>query len=397
MVYYGAIFIYGFTAFVGPIAATFGWSMTQISLASSLRSLETGVFNPVWGAVADRYSARKLMLFALIVTALGMFCLSQTKNLFMYYLGFLVMGVGSSLLSAILPATLISRWFRRDIGKATGIFYTSGGIGGALVPVVTIIIDRIDWQTTLLFAAIGFLVLGIPLSFIIRNRPEDYGLLPDGKTRAIGPQEPAHAYNFSTGIKEVLRVRAFWHINIVTLFQSASMAIIILYMMPYFTVLGMDRATASMAVMLYTLVSIAGRLSLGALSDILRKSYLIAFTVLMMGIGLFILWLIQGDSPFWLMLLFAITYGVGLSGALVLRPPILAEYFGVGKFGTIFGLCSIFITIGGVGGAPAAGWVFDTYLDYKPVWLVLIGFAAIALISILTIPPATQKEKLLAN
>ncbi|MFH1032484.1 MAG: MFS transporter [Chloroflexota bacterium] len=392
MVYYGAIFIYGFTAFVNPIVATFGWSMAQLSLASSLRSLETGAFNPVWGTVADRYSPRKLMLFSIIVTALGVVCLSQTKNLLMYYVGFLIMGLGSSLLTAILPNTLIARWFRKDIGKATGVFYTSGGIAGMLVPAVTIILDRLGWQTTLLYIAIGFLVLGIPLSFVIRSRPEDYGLSPDGKTQLAGSLKSARPYDFGTGIKEALKTRAFWHINLAILFQSSTMSILIFYMMPYLSSLGSDRATASMVVMLYTLVSIAGRLALGTLSDTLKKSYLVAFTVVMMGTGLFIFWLVGADSPFWLMLLFAITYGLGLGGALVTRPPILAEYFGVKKFGTIFGLSSIFTTIGGVVAAPAAGWVIDTYHTYKPVWLALIGFAVIALISMLTIPlPAPGK------
>ena len=169
--YNSSIFGYGWTAFVNPIVATFGWSMAQLSLASSLRSMETGVFNPLWGLVVDRWSPRKLMLFGVISTALGIFCLSQTRNLAMYYAGFLIMGLGSSLVTGILPQTVIARWFRKDIGKASGLFYMGAGIGGVAVPLVVKIIDKLSWQTTLLYAAIGFLVLGIPLSFVFRSRP----------------------------------------------------------------------------------------------------------------------------------------------------------------------------------------------------------------------------------
>ncbi len=170
MAFYNSwIFGYGWTAFVNPILGTFGWSMTQLSLASSMRSLETGIFNPVWGVVVDRWQPRKLMLIGVISTALGIFLLSQTRNLAMYYGGFLVMGLGSSLAIGMLPQTVIARWFRRDFGKANGIFYMGVGLGGVLLPVVVKIIDRLSWQTTLLLSAIGFLVLGIPLSFVMRS------------------------------------------------------------------------------------------------------------------------------------------------------------------------------------------------------------------------------------
>jgi MFS family permease len=392
--YNSSIFGYGWTAFVNPIVATFGWSMAQLSLASSLRSMETGVFNPIWGVVVDRWSARKLMLFGVISTVLGIFCLSQTRNLAMYYGGFLIMGLGSSLVTGILPQTVIARWFRRDIGKASGLFYMGAGIGGVMVPVLVKIIDKLSWQTTLLYAAIGLLVLGIPLSFVIRSRPADYGLLPDGKAPdAATGSRPTEAHEFGTSVKQALKMRAFWCICVVTLFQNATMSTVMLYAMPYLTGLGMDRGTASTVVMLYTLVSLAGRIPLGMLSDIFRKSYVIALSVALQGVGLFLFWLIGGTSPFWFILLFAIVYGFGLSGVMALRAPVLAEYFGTKNFGTIFGLTSIFISVASVVSPPLAGWTYDTHHDYKVWWLALVAFGVLALIAILTIPRAQKRAE----
>ena len=101
--------------------------------------------------------------------------------------------------------------------------------------------------------------------------------------------------------------------------------------------------------------------------------------------------MIDGTSPFWVLVLFAVVYGIGLSGVMALRPPILVEYFGTKNFGAIFGLESVFITIAGVLSAPLAGWVFDTYGTYKPYWLGLIVFAIIALVAILTIPKPRER------
>lgn len=386
-----AIFGYGWSAFVNPIVATFGWSMAQISLASSLRSLETGLFNPIWGIVIDRVSPRKLMLFGVVSSAIGMFCLSQTSNLAMFYGGFFILGLGSSLISGILPQTIIAHWFKKDLGKASGLFYMGAGLGGVSVPLVVTLIDNFDWQRVLLFGSIALLVIGIPLSFVIRSRPQDYGLLPDGREPVPGDTKDGSSEEFGTSVKEALKMRAFWHIAIITLFQFATMSTVMLYAIPYLTDVGITRTMASSVISIYTLVSLFGRIPFGTVSDYFKKNYVVAVSVLLQGIGVILLFLLDGASPFWLILTFAITYGVGLSGVSALRAPLLSEYFGVRNFGTMFGLTSIFTTTASLISQPLAGWIYDTHHNYSIWWICLIVVAALALISSLTIPDAKKR------
>ena len=40
LIYNASVFAYGWSAFVNPIVSTFGWTMVQLSLASSLRGME---------------------------------------------------------------------------------------------------------------------------------------------------------------------------------------------------------------------------------------------------------------------------------------------------------------------------------------------------------------------
>jgi MFS family permease len=315
----------------------------------------------------------------------------------MYYAGFLIMGLGSSLVSGILPQTVIARWFKKDIGKASGLFYMGAGIGGVAVPLVVAIIDKLSWQTTLLYAAIGSLVLGIPLSFLFRSRPEAYGLLPDGRAQnaadAAEGSRPVQPTGFDASVKQALKMRAFWHLCVVTLFQNAATSTIMLYGIPYLTSLGMERSAASRVVMLYTLVSLFTRIPMGMLSDIFRKSYVLALSVALQGAGMFVFWLIGGQSPFWVILLFAVLYGVGVSGMMPLRAPILQEYFGVKNFGAIFGVTSIFITVASVVSQPLAGWLYDMHHDYKVWWLIVVGLGVLALIAALTIPRGRNRTE----
>ena len=389
--YNAALFSYGWSAFINPILATFGWTMVQLSLAGSLRGLESGVFTPLFGWIVDHFSARKLMIIGLIVNAAGIFMLSQTKNLAMYYGGFLIMGLGGSL-CWIIPTTIITRWFKKDLGKANGIFVMGNGLGGIAAPLVVKIIDSIGWQTTLLYGAIGLLVIGIPVALIFRNRPQDYNLLPDGATVVDGNSAKTIELRaeFGTKVKDAIKMRSFWHLGVIILFQSSVLSVIGTFTIPYLTNEGMSRTAAATVTSLFTLVSLFTRVPFGILSDRIRKSYCVALCVGLLTVGVFFFWLLSGSSPFWMVMSFAIIYGIGLSGIVVLQPPILSEYFGTKNFGSIFALQNIFSMIGGITSQPLAGWVFDKWGSYQSIWLVFAVLGIVSVIIMATTPPAKK-------
>jgi sugar phosphate permease len=383
---------YGWTAFVGPVSSTFGWSMAQMSVASSLRSLEFGVFNPLWGPVVDRKSPQWLMRLGTFIMAGGLLCLSQAQNLFMYYAGFFTIGVGGSLVTGMLPITIIARWFKKDIGKASGLFYIGNALGGVTVPLVVKMIEAFGWRNTILYTAIVFFLMGMGTSFIFRSRPEDYGMVPDGKELDTAGKKRSAGADFGTSVKQALRMRAFWHLAAVSMFQTATISTVMLYAMPYLTNLGMDREWAGTIIMLYTVISCFGRVPLGMLSDIFRKTWVLAFCTILLIIGLFLYWQMEATSPLWFIILFAVPYGLGVSGVTATRSPILAEYFGTKNFGSIFGLTSIFSAIASMVSPPIAGWIFDNYNDYKIWWLSLVIMGVLGLIVLLTIPRARKVE-----
>ncbi len=235
--YFAALFAYGWSAFVNPILATFGWTMVQLSLATSLKGMEQGIFNPIFGWVVDHYSAKKLMIIGLIVDAAGIFLLSQTKNLAMYYSGFLLMGLGGSLAMGIVPSTVIARWFKKDLGKAIAIFAMGYGFDGVAAPLVVRIIDRLGWQTTLFYGAIVILVIGIPIALLYRDRPSDYNLLPDGKAEVTssGAKATTASAEFGTSVRGALKMRAFWHLIVSDFFQNSFLGVLQVFLIPYLT------------------------------------------------------------------------------------------------------------------------------------------------------------------
>ncbi|MFH1381628.1 MAG: MFS transporter [Chloroflexota bacterium] len=393
-VYNSGLFAYGFTAFVGPIAATFGWSYAQIMVAGSLRGVESDVLTPVVGAAVDRWPTRRLMLIGITALGLGILWLSQTSTLLTFYAAYLVAGLGGSLAIHMIPTTLIARWFKKNMGKATAVLSLGMGIGGVLVPLITKMIDTYGWQNCLLGVAIGILALGLPLSFVFRTRPEDYGLFPDG---ASGTQ--LQAQNLTQGkkadgytVKEALRTRAFWLIGIASMAQMGTMQAAIYHIMPYLESLGISRVTASMVPMLFTLVSLPSRLIFGWTADILPKRYLAALSVFLTSVAQLILWFIHSDSV-GLMILYAVVGGLGIGGLMTLRLALTREYFGTYRFGTVSGLVNVFASTGIIVGPPIVGLVYDTLGNYSSVWIIFSAISMVGVAAFLMLPSALGSGK----
>jgi sugar phosphate permease len=392
-VFVGGTTMRGLTALVNPLAATMGWSYAQISLVMTLRGIETGILNPFIGVLVDRWPAKRLVFLGIVIIGLGVLLLSQVNNLTVFYLSFIIIGLGASLGTMMVPMTVIARWFKRNSGKAYGLLAAGTGASGFLVPVVTILIDTYGWRTYLVIVAVTILVIGLPLSFVFHNRPEDYGLLPDGKLEnSLDDSHRLQTQDGSVGVREALKTRAFWYISIAFMLLIAGPSAALLHIMPYLTSLGIERSTASMIIMAVYIINIPARLAFGWLSDIFRKKYIISASMFLTSIGLFLFSIIDGSS-LGLIIGFVIVYGIGYGQLISLMPPTIREHFGTKNFGTIFGLISILVTIGAVVTPPLTGWVFDIRGVYDPVWLIFSGTCMLGAVLTLSMPQVSKNVK----
>ena len=392
MAFYGWAVIYGFSAFVNPVSATFGWSYTQISLAMSIRGMEMGILNPFFGAAVDRWPARRLAVVGMIVFGGGFLMLGFTRNLAMFYIGSMVFALGSSLAVSMVPATVVARWFRKDIGKANGIIALGSGLGGVFIPALVLMIDTISWQNAFLILGVGIWLVGIPLSFLFYDRPDVLGLNPDGKPTENQPAVNATLTAQGNGkLKELVKSKPFWTIGIASLCQMAAMNAAVVHMMPFFTSIGIERSKAGFIVMLVPLTSLPVRIPFGMLADRFDKRKVMAVNIGLLGLGTFMMRFVSDTSNV-INLLFAVLLGMGMGGFMPIRAPIIREYFGTQNFGTIFGLTGIFITIGAVVSPPIAGWVYDVWGTYYPVWLGLGCVAMIGALTILLLPAVSKHE-----
>jgi sugar phosphate permease len=385
----GGIVTLGFTAFFDPIANEFNWSYAQIALAASLRGAEVGVIAPMMGFIVDRYGPKRVVISGVIILGCGLIFLSRINSLIAYYLAFGIIAIGMSALSPTVFTTTLSNWFTKKLGMATGILSSGFAFGGLLVPIIITLINIYDWRTTIVILSIGIFVIGLPLSLIIKNRPDNNSELQD-KNDENNAKSLNNIKNYSSNanftVKQALKNRAFWGIGLSSTLIMLTISAMTVHVMPSFSTVDINRTTAGIVATSLPLMSIIGRFVSGWLIDKVNKNhYIAAAFFLMVGLGSLVFSFISIDKT-WLIFPFIFLYSTGWGGNLSSRAGLTRQYFGRLHFGAIFGLIAGMAAIGSILGPFIAGLIFDTNGSYTVVWFVFAAFGVLAAAILATLP-----------
>lgn len=279
--------------------------------------------------------------------------------------------------------TAVANWFHRKIGVALGVMGAGIGAGGLVVLLIVRLIDLYQWRITLIILGLGMWALGIPLSLIIRNRPEHYGYLPDGEVLSTSVQAlENHDQGVEIGLKEALKMRPFLYLNITEAIRLMTLMAVFTHVMPYLSSVGMPRSSAGLVAGALPLISIIGRFGFGWLGDVFDKRHVMALALGLISVGMLTFGYLNVR---WVIIPFLLLFPLGHGGSMVLRGSILREYFGRDSFGKMIGLIMGSAAIGGIIGPTLAGWIFDALGSYHPIWLVLCGLTCLTTVLILRI------------
>jgi MFS family permease len=337
------------------------------------------VASPVVGWAVDKYGARLLVIIGAVVAG-GAFCLMPLiKSLMGFYLIYgILLSAGMSAMLYLPAWTVIAKWFRRRLSLALAILSVGAGFGGIIcAPLAAHMIGRFGWRSAFVIMGIFIWALVLPLAFVIKERPEDMGLAPDGDPAlpaGIQVSDPAGISAPETNgsadytLKEALTSSPFWFLALAFFFQGLAHATVTVHTVPALTDAGIAPERAAISIGLLTLVSIVGRLSFGYLGDLFNKRYLFMISYSMMGCGMLVLMSAKTMGMVWL---FLFLFGVGFGGNIPLMPAIRAEYFGRKALGKIQGFMNPVMMLAGATGPILAGHVFDTTGSYRQAFLVI--------------------------
>ena len=166
--------------------------------------------------------------------------------------------------------TAIVNWFRRQRGKALGIGFSGGALSGPFVVIVVWLEATYGWRESALILGAGMLLLGIPCAMLIRSKPSDMGMNPDGDSDA----EVAAMGNPVEGgmtSMQALRDRNFWLLALIYGVLMTGISGFMLHQIPYLVSLGFSREAGAASLGVMTLVSLLGRVLGGMLMDYLSR------------------------------------------------------------------------------------------------------------------------------
>ena len=361
--------------FIEPLQDEFGWSRGAIAGALGVGTLVGAFSSPFIGRFVDRHGGRPFIVIAMCTIVVCLLLLSQVQELWHFYA---LYAVGRALTTGVLNLAIlvtIANWFIRDRGRATAISLTGTRSGMALMPlIVLLMVTLASWRAA--FATLGILVLVLavgPAWRFIRRRPEDFGLLPDGREQPEEEEDDADSFaaiDIRWTVRETVRTRAYWLLVIGTAQIFLVGGAVNLSMASHLQDSGVGRATAVTAITVWALAGIAGGVIGGELRQRMSVRLALPMMLFMTSTALLLLILVENA---WMAYLFAVYHGLMFGAQFPLHQTIFADYFGRWSLGAIqginapiqFGLNSI--------GPVIANVRFDQTGSYDQIFVVFIG------------------------
>jgi len=407
------------TVLIFPMSQQLGWSRTLIAGAVSAGALAALVLSPVVGWAIDRFGARPVLVISGVVLGVALTSLAWATIPLTFYVAFAAARVVFHTSAPIGASTVASRWFIRKRGRAIGIIFLIGALGGILFTMVaSLVVESYGLKAT--WIAIGLTVLAVsvaPSLFLVAERPEDIGLRPDGvppdlvpsdrvmvkgvappaarddaRTNASG--EPLGSDDDSWTLGDALRSRTFWllvSMGFAAFFVHTSIGV---HMGAYFRDVGLGPTAAALAVSLSWTVSAVSSVAWGWVTDRIDLRYAYSGMFLVQAGSTLYLIFVGGTGGVFLV---AALFGIVSSGSNVVPAVMYANYFGRTSLGKIRGVGEVGVLLGQATGPVIAGVLFDLQGGYNTIFTVFVLLALACSLLVLKAGAPVRKQPALVT
>jgi sugar phosphate permease len=373
----GTLLLQAFGAYFAVLRDDRRWSKTELSGAAALHQLEAALLGPVLGWFLDRFGAQWSIRIGSIVFGCGFIVLSQIDSLLAFYGAFIMTALGASLCGFFPLNVALIRWFEKKRARALATMQLGMAAGGLCVPLVAWALATFGWRATAFASGLLVMAICLPLSFVFRSRPEDYGERVDGPGPAIAgkaaPEDSDGTRDFTA--REALRTQAFWLLSLGHGFALLVVMAVNTHAITHMKEgLGYTIEAAAFVITLQTVAQLCGVATGAWIGDRMDKRLASAGCMLGHAAGLLCLAYALNAA---MVVAYAIVHGFawGLRGPLM--QAIRADYFGRSAIGMILGLSFMIIVIGQVGGPMIAGILSDITGTYRAGFTVLAILAGL--------------------
>ena len=396
MVVLGIAGLHGLGVFFSALQRDYMWSSALLSGAFALSRAESAFLGPVEGVLVDKFGPRKMIALGLAILGLGFILLSRVDSLLSFYLALITIALGTGIGGFLAVMSLLTNWFEKFRARSMAIATIGVNVGGLMVVALTWSVSSFGWRSTALFLAIIIFMLIIPITKIVRDRPEDYGLLPDGtKPEAIESYTEKtieqESNNEDITVKEAVRSQAFWVISLVHGIAVMALSALAVHQIERMVQVGISMEMAGLVVSVYTGFGIFFRILSGYLADKIDKRYVIAVFLVFQTLSLLVF--AFGNSVFSFMI-FGLLFAPGWSGRGAALTAYRGELFGRKRFASITGLSMVITNALSLTGPIFTGVLFDATGSYESPFVIMAGLSLVAGVLILFTKKPNPKSRI---
>jgi MFS family permease len=382
-----------FSVFFKPLLAEFGWSRAEASLAYSLSFMVLATFGIVIGWLTDKLGPRRVVIVFGSFLGICYLLMSQINALWQFQMNLALLGgMGISAITVPVMVT-VSRWFIKERGLMIGIVQAGNGVGGFIFPPFAgWLILTYSWRSAYVVFGIITLLGIIIAGYFLRRDPRDMGQLPDGESLDL----TSEAKRFNPGLqgvgfplREAIHTRQFWMIAGLYCSFGFCRSTFLAHIAAHTQDLGFSLTDGANVLAVITGSSMFGRVGMGRVADRIgnRQAFMISFAITTVSL---ILGLVARDL--WKLYLFALLFGFGWGNQAVLRVSLTSEVFGLTSLGLIMGTLGFAESGAATFGSFFAGYIFDVFANYQPVFWMGIGVSIMGIILAWLLKPAMRRD-----
>jgi len=355
------ITVYSFSVFFKPLMQEFHASRAAVSLAYTLKLLAAALCAAPIGTLTDRYGPRRVILTGTAI--IGSILLANrlfSGSIAYLYCFYVLLGASVGGVGPIPYGSLISHWFDRFRGLALGLTMVGIGLGAVIMPsFAQTLIARFGWKTAYSILGASVLLICWPVvAYFLEEKPEDFGLLPDG---ASGKTDAIEGFRQGLTAREAWRRPDFWRMACAFTLVSASVQACVVHIAPMLNDRNLGARAAAAGSSLIGAAVMIGRVGTGYFLDrpFAARLASILFAVSASGIGLLCL----GNRP--AAFAGAFLVGLGLGAEIDLIPYMTSRYFGLRDFGKVYSSLFAAFALAGALGPLIIGAGFDRTGSYS--------------------------------
>jgi MFS family permease len=370
------VLYFSFPVFITPMHEELGWGQPAITAAFSLALLCAGFAGLVIGRILDRHGPRPVMTAGSIGGTLLVLAWSRVEALPAFYGVWMGIGVVMAMVLFEPAFATVAIWFYRYRSRAlTIVTFVAGFASIVYLPLASALVERYGWRSALLIlAAILGLATILPHALLLRRRPSDLGLLPDGEP-AMGVT-PAPAAETSVAAKVAIRSASFRWLTLSFCLMFLANVAIVIYLIPYLIDRGFSGGFAASAAAAIGLLALPGRLLITPLGGWVPRRLIACVICLCQAAALMVLVTTPTVAG---VVAFVILFGAGMGAINPARAALVAEMYGAREYGAISGVLAFFVTVARAAGPLLAGALYAWRGSYGPVlWVLALASLAAA-------------------